>query len=49
MQTLLDGKPGTPVQMFSNVNLRYLSVSRDIVVIHTFEEGNIKQFITSDL
>ncbi|VDN87109.1 unnamed protein product [Brugia pahangi] len=46
MQILLNGKQGTPVQAFEGVNLRYLSVSRDIAVIHTFEEENAKQFIT---
>ncbi|VDO37716.1 unnamed protein product [Brugia timori] len=47
MQILLSGKQGTPVQAFEGVNLRYLSVSRDIAVIHTFEEENAKQFITN--
>ncbi|EFO19798.1 hypothetical protein LOAG_08694 [Loa loa] len=33
------GKPEIPVRILSDVNLRYLSISRGIVVIHTLEEG----------
>uniref|UniRef100_A0A1I8EJH4 Uncharacterized protein n=1 Tax=Wuchereria bancrofti TaxID=6293 RepID=A0A1I8EJH4_WUCBA len=47
MQILLSGKQGTPVQTFEGVNLRYLSVSRDIAVIHTIEGKNAKQLITN--
>lgn len=45
MQTLLYGKPGTPMQMLDGVNVRHLSVSRGIAIIHILVNGNTKQLI----
>lgn len=46
MKTLLDGKPGTPMQTFSGIDLRHLSVSHGVAVIHALDDGNAKQLIT---
>ncbi|CAG9530516.1 unnamed protein product [Cercopithifilaria johnstoni] len=46
MQTLLDGKPGKPVQIFREANLRHLSVSRGVAIIDILDNGNVKQLIT---
>uniref|UniRef100_A0A183EB52 Sema domain-containing protein n=1 Tax=Gongylonema pulchrum TaxID=637853 RepID=A0A183EB52_9BILA len=45
LETLLDGKPGAPVQSFHGDDFRYLSVSRGVAIVYAFEAGNAKQFI----
>ncbi|VDK85711.1 unnamed protein product [Litomosoides sigmodontis] len=49
MQTLLDGKPGTAVHMLDDVNLRRLSVSRGIAIIHILVDGNTEQQVIINL